>query len=49
VSLPAGASSPYQYSWVAVSCGSAQNCSGAGFYSDDSNAQQGLLLSNATP
>lgn len=49
VGLPANASAPYQYSWVTVSCASAQNCSGAGFYTDKSNAQQGLLLSNATP
>jgi hypothetical protein len=49
VALPASASAPYQYSWVAVSCASAQNCSGAGFYTDNSSGQQGLLLSSATP
>jgi hypothetical protein len=49
VALPASASAPHQYSWVAVSCASAQNCSGAGFYTDNSSGQQGLLLSNATP
>jgi hypothetical protein len=49
VALPANASAPYQYSWVAVSCASTQNCSGAGFYTDNSNAQQGLQLPNATP
>jgi hypothetical protein len=49
VALPTNASAPYQYSWVTVSCASAQNCSGVGFYADNSNAQQGLLLSNAAP
>ena len=49
VALPLNASSPYQYSWVTISCASAQNCSGAGFYTDSSNGQQGLLLSNAKP
>jgi hypothetical protein len=49
VGLPADASSPYQYSWVTVSCASTQNCSGVGFYGDNSNGQQGLLLANAMP
>jgi hypothetical protein len=49
VGLPADASSPYQYSWVTLSCASAQNCSGVGFYTDNSNGQQGLVLSNAKP
>jgi hypothetical protein len=50
VVLPANASTRYgQDSWITVSCASAQNCSSAGFYTDKSNAQQGLLLSNARP
>jgi hypothetical protein len=49
VALPANASAPYQHSWVTVSCALTQNCSGVGFYTDNSNAQQGLQLSNATP
>lgn len=49
VALPRNASTPYQYSWLTVSCTSSQNCSGVGFYTDSSNFQQGLLLSNATP
>jgi hypothetical protein len=49
VALPVDASAPYQYSWVTVSCSSAQNCSGVGFYTDNSNGQPGLLLTNATP
>jgi hypothetical protein len=49
VALPANASAPSQYSWVTVSCAFAQDCSGAGFYADSSNGQQGLLLSNTTP
>jgi hypothetical protein len=49
VTLPVDASAPYQFSWVTVSCAAAQNCSGVGFYADNSNGQPGLLLSNATP
>jgi hypothetical protein len=49
VALPANAAAPFQDSWVTISCGPAQNCSGVGFYTDGSNAQQGLLLSNAAP
>jgi PASTA domain len=47
VDLPANAASPYQYSWVTVSCASAQDCTGVGFYTDTSNAEQGLLVAGS--